>query len=246
MSDKFLVEAAPSTETYSSKRKRQEAQSAARAKENEKLPLREREAQRRHEGLNRSLFEDDDGERVAKPKEQGQAKAMGLMMKMGWKVGEGLGRRRSASPGKDKPEPSGRADREREEDALRGGIGARPAVGASLSTAGIGRTARSRAEPVRISMWAGTLALRLAIMLTAGRKGLAARSPSPPPLNKKELSDERLRELGNKASHFRGRWGAENSAKDIERKAEKARNLLIEYDAEKGVKVSFQVQQTAP
>lgn len=70
-----------------------------------------------------------------------------------------------------------------------------------------------------------------------GRKGLSARSPSPPPLNKSGMSDERMHELGNKASTFRERWGAEASAKDTERKAEKARNLLIDMDAAKGVKV---------
>lgn len=145
MSDKFLVEAPSASETYSSRRKRQEAASAARAGANEKLPLREREAQRRREGLNKSLFDEGDSDGAGKPKEQGQAKAMDLMMKMGWKVGEGLGRRRSASPEK-RGGSSGRADRELSPptgEEGRGGIG---------SSRG---WEPKRAEPVRISMWAG-------------------------------------------------------------------------------------------
>jgi hypothetical protein len=204
MSDKFLVEA-PVETTYSSRRRRAAASGAAKARANETLPLREREAAARREGLNRSLFEEP-------KKESGQAKAMDLMKKMGWSVGEGLGRRRSASP--ERPAASERADREHEAPR---GIGAR----------GLGS---GRAEPVRISMW-------------AGRRGLAARSPSPPPPPKRgEISAARQRELDEEAGSFRGRRGAEAEARDIERKEEKARQLLVELDEAKGVKVSSAVK----
>lgn len=110
MSDKYLVDAPAAETTYSRRRERQTLASLRKGQANNVAPLKEREAVRRHEGLNTSLAD--------KPAEGGQAKAMGLMMKMGWKVGEGLGRRRSASPER-------------------------------------GERSRSRAEPIRVSMWAG-------------------------------------------------------------------------------------------
>lgn len=112
MSDKYLVDAPAPETTYTRRRERQTLQSLRKGQANNPAPLKEREAVRRHEGLNTSLTE--------KPADGGQAKAMGLMMKMGWKMGEGLGKRRSASPER---------------------------VGGSEK--------RSRAEPIRVSMWAG-------------------------------------------------------------------------------------------
>jgi hypothetical protein len=77
----------------------------------------------------------------------------------------------------------------------------------------------------------------------AGRRGLAARSPSPPPPPKRgEISAARQRELDEEAGSFRGRRGAEAEARDIERKEEKARQLLVELDEAKGVKVSSAVK----
>ncbi|BEI84498.1 hypothetical protein CcaverHIS002_0411020 [Cutaneotrichosporon cavernicola] len=216
MSDKYLVETSVES-TYSSRRRRAAASGAAKAKANETLPLREREAAARREGLNRSLFEGE--------KKGGQAKAMDLMQKMGWSVGEGLGRRRSASPERAPSHPTGNVDRERE--GGRAGIGAgrgigASAVGATTASAGIG--APSLVEPIRISMW-------------AGRRGLAARSPSPPPPPKRgEMSDARARLLDEEGGKYRGRWGAEAGARDAERKEEKARELLIEMDGAKSIK----------
>jgi hypothetical protein len=138
MSDKFLVDV-PQETTYSSRRAKAQlaGQRRGQAHNARDAPLKEREEQRRREGLNRSLFDEEgDGEAprgglgsstqgagtsVPKPRDAGQAKAMDFMKKMGWSVGESLGKRRSASPERknnDKqPKP---------------------------------------AEPIRISMWAGT------------------------------------------------------------------------------------------
>lgn len=107
MSDKFLVDT-PQETTYSRKRERETLKSLRKGQANNPAPLKEREAVQRHEGLNTSLTAKSEG------RGQGQAKALDFMMKMGWKEGEGLGKRRSASPD------------------------------------------RRRAEPIRISMWAGT------------------------------------------------------------------------------------------
>ncbi|WOO81534.1 G patch domain-containing protein 11 [Vanrija pseudolonga] len=209
MSDKFLVEAPTANKTYSQRRSHAALKAERKVRADNAAPRREEEAARRHAGLNTSLFDTP-----AQPEAggSGQAKAMGLMMKMGWKVGEGLGRRRSASPER-APKAAAYDD-----DAPRAGLGARQAD-----------TAGGRAEPIRISMW-------------AGRKGLAARSPSPPPLlnprrtNPDYLAPERHAALAADADAFRGRRGADSAAKKAERDAGKARALLQEMDEARGVK----------
>ncbi|KAL1410825.1 hypothetical protein Q8F55_001768 [Vanrija albida] len=205
MSDKFLVDAAPPPKSYSQRRSAAQLKAERKVRADNAAPRREVEAARRREGLATSLFDPGAGGAGS----SGQEKAMGLMMKMGWKVGEGLGRRRSASPE--------RRAASYDEDAPRGGIGSsRP------------KAAEPRSEPVRISMW-------------AGRKGLAARSPSPPPLNPRRndpdfLPPERHAALAADAEVFRGRRGADSAARKAERDAGKARALLQEMDEAKGVK----------
>lgn len=217
MSDKFLVDAPSASEqTYSSRRAAAQRRSAAKvaAHTAQQRPLREIEAERRKAGLARNLLadsdddEEDEGRKklAVKPtRTQGQNKAMGLMKAMGWTPGEALGRRRSASPPSKPTAPSDPSS-------------------STSGHAGIGARGRAeRAEPIRISMW-------------AGRRGLAARTPSPPPLNKRKESN--LESLAADVEKFRGRRGAEEEQRSNERKAHKARELLVEYDKEKGVVVS--------
>ncbi|EJT45576.1 hypothetical protein A1Q1_06022 [Trichosporon asahii var. asahii CBS 2479] len=219
MSDKFLVDAPSASEqTYSARRAAAQRKSAAKvaAHTAQQRPLREIEAERRKAGLARNLLADSDdededegegrGKLAAKPKRtEGQSKAMGLMKAMGWTPGEALGRRRSASP------PSKSRATEPSDPTN--------ASSSSSGHAGIGARGRERAEPIRISMW-------------AGRRGLAARTPSPPPLHKKESN---LESLAADVERFRGRRGAEEEQRANERKAHKARELLVEFDTEKGV-----------
>jgi len=152
MSDKFLVDTPATTapKTYSARRQAETLKSLRKGQENNKLSHKQQEEKNRREGLSKSLFE-------AEPSKNGEGSnaAMALMQKMGWKVGEGLGRKRSASPppAKRQKRPDG-DDEDEEDDAPRGGLGSR---------------GRARVEPIRLSLW-------------AGRKGLSARSPSPPPL----------------------------------------------------------------
>lgn len=222
MSDKFLVDAPSASEqTYSARRAAAQRKSAAKvaAHTAQQRPLREIEAERRKAGLARNLLADSDdededegeGRRKLAPKPtrtQGQSKAVGLMKAMGWTPGEALGRRRSASP------PSKSRATEPSDPTN--------ASSSSSGHAGIGARGRERAEPIRISMW-------------AGRRGLAARTPSPPPLHKKESN---LESLAADVERFRGRRGAEEEQRANERKAHKARELLVEFDTEKGVVVS--------
>jgi hypothetical protein len=140
---------------------------------------------------------------------------MSMMMKMGWKVGEGLGRKRTPSP----PSTSKRV----KEDEDRGGIGSR---------AKIPSTSQTRVEPLRISLW-------------SGRKGISARSPSPPPLpnpanrNPDALDPKKLERLGKETEDFRTRQRREFAEKEVERKEYKARERLMQFEAEQGIKVGL-------
>ncbi|ORY31652.1 hypothetical protein BCR39DRAFT_493693 [Naematelia encephala] len=207
MSDKFLVDVAPSSKSYSDKRNAQTLKSLRASQAKTQVPLKQLEAERRREGLNRSLFD-----REAESSTSGGAsKAMGMMMKMGWKVGDTLGKqeasRRSASP----ESSSKRARIDEDDDVPRGGLG------------------RARAEPIRVSMW-------------AGRKGLTARDPSPPPLpslsgrNVDALDPSKLERLGRETEDFRARQRREFAEKEIERKEYKAREILVGFDRDKGIK----------
>lgn len=143
----------------------------------------------------------------------GGNKALQFMQKMGWKPGEGLGRQRSESP---PPAKRQRQDdiQEEEEDAPRGGLGSK---------------SRGRVEPLRISLW-------------SGRKGISARSPSPPPLPSRRdpdsLDPRKLANLGRATEDFRTRQRREFEEREVEKKEWKARELLMKFDEEQGVKVS--------
>jgi len=159
MSDKFLVDA-PTTSgpsTYSDRRNISTLKSMRKGQANNQLSHKQQEEKNRREGLSTSLFD------TAKKDESrdggGGTKAMEFMKKMGWNVGEGLGRKRSESPPPAKRQRQGEVQDEgddEEDEAPRGGLGSR---------------GRTRVEPLRISLW-------------SGRKGLSARDPSPPPLPK--------------------------------------------------------------
>lgn len=236
MSDKYLVDApASSSKTRTQQRSLTQLknQRAGQAKNMPKLALLEKE--RRAEGLNRSLFdqapapkngESSSGSWGSGPGlSEGGTKAMAMMQKMGWKVGEGLGRTRQRSPS---PNVDGGHKRARGEGQDEGeDEPPRRGIGSSTSTA------KPRIEPIRVSLW-------------AGRKGLSARSPSPPPLpvssgrNIDYLDPEKLARLGRETDSFRQFQQRQFGHKDLENKAYKAREILVGYDQEKGVKVCYE------
>lgn len=211
MSDKFLVEAPVAEKTYKAKRDASllKGQRAGLAKNLQSTKAREE--QQRREGLNTSLFEKPDHQEASG---SGGGKAMAMMMKMGWKVGEGLGKKDLEEPVAAKRKMG---DEEEEEETPRGGIGS--------SSRKVPRT-----EPIRISLW-------------SGRKGLTARDPTPPPIptsnrNPDSLDDAKMARLGQRTDQFRERQKQTFAERDEERKEFKARELLIKYDEESGVKVS--------
>lgn len=231
MSDKFLVEAPKKTEkSYSARRSQAQLHSQRLGQSKQLQSHKVIEEQRRREGLSRSLFE-------IEPQKSGEAsgsglqtssgigvglsaggnKAMEMMMKMGWKVGEGLGKTASEEDvAKRKRDQSAEVDREEEDEAPRGGLG-------STSRAKVART-----EPIRISLW-------------SGRRGLTARDPTPPPLpshrNPDALDPKKLQRLGQVTDNFRERQKAEFSMREVEKREWKARELLMQFDEEKGIKV---------
>jgi hypothetical protein len=234
MSDKFLVEAPVEKKSYTARREAQQLKSL-RAGQAKNMPsLAQLEKERRNAGLSTSLFDKQEGQ-ASGPSSAGDVggaggsggnKAMGMMMRMGWKVGEGLGKKRSASPdGPSKRTRLGDGGDDEEAEAPRGGLGNnRAGASASAST-------RGRVEPIRVSMW-------------AGRKGLSAREPTPPPLptssgrNLDALDPNKMKRLGEETESFRERQRREFGEKEIERKEFKARERLVQLDQEKGVKVS--------
>ena len=211
MSDKFLVEAPAAEKSYKAKRDASllKGQRAGLAKNLQ--PAKVREEQQRREGLNTSLFEKKDNQEASG---SGGGKAMAMMMKMGWKVGEGLGKKdMDELPTKRKVEDAG----DDGDEAPRGGIGS-------------SSRKAPRTEPIRVSLW-------------SGRKGLTARDPTPPPIptsnrNPDLLDENKMAKLGQKTDQFRERQKKTFAERDEERKEYKARELLVSYDAEAGVKVS--------
>ncbi|KAI9633819.1 uncharacterized protein MKK02DRAFT_38480 [Dioszegia hungarica] len=224
MSDKFLVDAptAP-TKTHTQQRAADQLKAQRRGQAKNQPKLVQLEKERRTEGLSRSLFDSASAEASGSASESGAGlsaggnKAMAMMQKMGWKVGEGLGRQRSSSP--PHGQKRGHDEAEEEDEAPRRGIGAaRPA-----------QAKQPRIEPIRVSLW-------------AGRKGLSARSPSPPPLppssgrNVDHLDPEKLARLGKETDSFREFNRRQFGSKDMQRKAAKARDLLVGFDKETEVK----------
>lgn len=93
MSDAFLLQAPASTKpkTYAERRQAAQRESARKQEENRRKSKRQLEQESREEGLSKSLFErakEDEEKGLAK----GPNKALAMMEKMGFKVGQSLGK----------------------------------------------------------------------------------------------------------------------------------------------------------
>ncbi|RPD61927.1 hypothetical protein L226DRAFT_560632 [Lentinus tigrinus ALCF2SS1-7] len=174
LSDKFLVEAAAASsssapKSYADRRKEALKQSALKNEQNRTKSRREREREAREEALNRSLFERAQEE----AQESGQQnKALAMMMKMGFKPGQALGKddeatkldgggktgvglgSRKQEDGDEEKTPALPEVQEKEAEPVRAGIGARPAhdaVESVLKQEGPSR----RVVPLAINEWEG-------------------------------------------------------------------------------------------
>ncbi|KAJ9118864.1 hypothetical protein QFC24_006063 [Naganishia onofrii] len=261
MSDKYLQAAettsrsSTATKTYA--QRRQEAHKRHLEAQPKSRKVREEEARR--QALETSLFDihkagvagkEKDGGKNATSSTTGAGKAMGMMMKMGWKVGEGLGKKAV-----DDPLTSSRshvasshdtlADADTDDETPTLGIGFNKKRKLSLDpfTADATNAAtpppaqrKPRTEPIRISMWAGKLGV-----------GAHQRSPSPEDMSfllgqgqekgQGNLSREAMRRLDSEADEFRKRRAGKQEDKRVEGMEWKARNLLKEFDEAAGIKV---------
>ena len=144
LSDKFLLESAPSLskpKTYAERRKEAQRLAAIKNEQNRKKSRRQLEQEAREEGLSKSLFERAKDEEAAGQ----QNKALAMMMKMGYKPGESLGQSYddpppaggSGGPKPATPDDGPQADPHHTPEPRRGGIG-------------------HRAEPLPLNEWVGT------------------------------------------------------------------------------------------
>ncbi len=175
LSDKFLVEAAAASsssasKTYADRRKEELRKAALKNEQNRMKSRRERELEAREEALNRSLFERAQEE----AQESGQQnKALAMMMKMGFKPGQALGKddepatatlggRGNAGIGsgsrnvktEDEEPPALPQVQEQDAEPARAGIGARPAHDAAESAMKQERPSH-RTVPLALNEWEG-------------------------------------------------------------------------------------------
>jgi hypothetical protein len=144
-SDKFLIEAAAQSAPKTYSQRRQEALKRSRVKneQNRQRSRRQREQESREEGLSKSLFERAQEEEVA----AGGSKALGIMMKMGFKVGQTLGKTEDSPPNATVPLPGPSED------------GSPQGTSRDRSESAVGEDSKGKsrhtAEPLPLNEWQG-------------------------------------------------------------------------------------------
>lgn len=140
LSDKFLLGDTVSTpskpQTYAERRKQSQRQSELRNLQNKKKSRKQLEEEARQEGLKSSLFE-----RARADEEQygKQNKALSMMMKMGFKPGQSLGRTEDAEPTTQEDTPATVTTNEQKQEENNAS----------------GSHSSHRVQPLPIDMWAG-------------------------------------------------------------------------------------------
>jgi len=155
LSDKFLLETTPqsstSTKTYSQLRKDADKKYKLKNQQNRMKSRRERELEAREEGLSKSLFA-----RAREDEESGGAenKALSIMMKMGFKPGQSLGKIDDNNQGKVSPPPT---SSEISKDRNEGNESNLSPLGASTPTeiSSVKEEYSHRTEPLPLTEWAG-------------------------------------------------------------------------------------------
>ncbi|OBZ76435.1 G patch domain-containing protein 11 [Grifola frondosa] len=180
LSDKFLLETTSATtsaaKTYAEKRKEAQRLSALKNERNRTKSRRQRELEAREEGLSKSLFE-----RAKEDEASGgqQSKALAMMMKMGFKPGQPLGKR------EDVEQPPASTIPVAKQEADIDGVESTPAGGPSdfyiIQDGGAASRAQHRVEPLPLNEWAGKKGI-----------GLGKRAASP-------MASERLAKMAKMA-----------------------------------------------
>ncbi|KAI0721874.1 hypothetical protein C8T65DRAFT_565447 [Cerioporus squamosus] len=240
LSDKFLVEAAAASsssasKTYADRRKEALRQAALKNEQNRTKSRRERELEAREEALNRSLFERAQEE----TQESGQQnKALAMMMKMGFKPGQALGKddelaalggrggariglgSRIAKTADEEP-PALPQVQEKEAEPVRAGIGARPAhdaVESAMKQEGPSR----RTIPLAINEW-------------EGKKGIGTRKRAASPSAPERLA--KMAKMAEDRTHgsFRDRAKQEYEERRANGRLRPAQRTCVTLDEKAGI-----------
>ncbi|OAX42895.1 hypothetical protein K503DRAFT_766298 [Rhizopogon vinicolor AM-OR11-026] len=212
LSDKFLVETAAQSapKTYAQRRQEALKQSRVRDEQNRMKSRRQREQESREEGLAKSLFERAQEEEAA----AGGSKALGIMMKMGFKVGQTLGKTEDGPPGVTIPLPGPSEDessrgtsRDRSESADEEDSKGRP---------------RHTAEPLPLNEWQGKKGI-----------GLGKRARSPGAADRLAKMVKMAEEAGHES--FRDRARREYEERRAEGRIASAKRTCLTLDEKAGI-----------
>lgn len=215
LSDKFLVQAAavPVPKTYAQKRREALKQSQVKNEQNRMKSRRQREQESREEGLSKSLFERAQEEEMA----AGGSKALGIMMKMGFKVGRSLGKTEDSPPKNTVPLPGPSLS----EDQSEQGTSRAQSESADLGEDLKGKP-RHKVEPLPLNEWQGKKGIGL---------GKRARSPS--------AADRlaKMAKMAEAAGHesFRDRARREYEERRAEGRLSPARQTCLTLDEKAGI-----------
>ena len=235
LSDKFLVETAAPTrpQTYAEKRKEARRQSQVKNEQNRLKSRRQIELESREEGLSKSLFErakEDEASGVTTGN-----KALSMMMKMGFKPGQALGKL------EDEPTPAsseGETSDAKESTTL-------PEAGGSH------KVLQHKTEPVPINEWMGMstcillCSRRFIIQCDIGKKGIGlGKRPRPPsPTSAERVA--KMAKMAEAAGHenYRDRARQEYEERRDDGRLFPAQRTCVTLDekAGKSVRNSFQI-----
>jgi hypothetical protein len=210
LSDKFLVQVAAESAPKTYAQRRQEALKRSRVKneENRMKSRRQREQESREEGLSKSLFERAQEEEKA----VGGSKALGIMMKMGFKVGQSLGKTEGSPPKTTVPLPGPSLSEDESEQGTSRAQSDPADLGDDLK-----RKSRHKVEPLPLNEWRGKTGIGL---------GKRARSPS--------AADRlaKMAKMAEAASHesFRDRARREYEERRAEGRLSSARQTCLTLD----------------
>ncbi|KAF9246949.1 hypothetical protein BU15DRAFT_38624 [Melanogaster broomeanus] len=182
-------------------------QSRIKNEQNRLKSRRQREQESREEGLSTSLFE-----RAEEDKDGGESKALGIMMKMGFKIGQSLGMTDDSPPKETAPLPGPSVDTD---DGTRD-------FSPSSETAGVSRKSMHRVEPLPLNEWSGKRGIGL---------GKRARSPG---------ASDRLAKMAKMAEdaskeNFRDRSRREYEEKRAEARLAPAQRTCLTLDEKAGI-----------
>lgn len=213
LSDKFLVQLAAESapKTYAQRRQEALKQSQVKNEQNRTKSRRQREQESREEGLSKSLFERAQEEEMA----VGGSKALGIMMKMGFKVGQSLGKIEDSPPKTTVPLPGP------SEDESSQGTSRAQSESADLGEDSKGKP-RHKVEPLPLNEWRGKKGIGL---------GKRARSPS--------AADRlaKMAKMAEAASHesFRDRARREYEERRAEGRLGPTRRTCLTLDEKAGI-----------